>query len=50
MTTQLTGQATRIKFYPGLGFAPVIDAVAKQQDNTATAVLQVQMQATGIKA
>ena len=50
MTTQLNGQATRVKFYPGLGFAPVIDAVAKQQDNTATATLQFQLQATGTKA
>jgi len=50
MTTQLNGQATRIKFYPGLGFAPVIDAVAKQGDNTATATLQVQLQATSAKA
>ena len=50
MTTQLNGQATRVKFYPGLGFAPVIDVVAKQQDNTATATLQVQVQVTGAKA
>ena len=28
MTNQLNGQATRIKFYPGLGFAPVIDQPA----------------------
>ena len=28
MTTQLNGQATRVKFYPGLGFAPVIDQPA----------------------
>lgn len=28
MTTQLNGQATRVKFYPGLGFAPVIDQSA----------------------
>ena len=50
MTRQLNGQATRVKFYPGLGFAPVIDAVAKQQDNTATATVQLQLQATGVKA
>jgi hypothetical protein len=28
MSTQLNGQSCRIKFYPGLGFAPVIDAKA----------------------
>jgi len=50
MTTQLNGQATRVKFYPGLGFAPVIDAVAKQQDDTATAALQVQVRVTAAKA
>ena len=50
MTTQLTGQSCRIKFYPGLGFAPVIDAVAKQQDNTAAAALQMQVRVTAAKA
>ena len=50
MTTQLNGQATRVKFYPGLGFAPVIDAVTKQQDNTAAAALQVQVRVTAAKA
>ena len=28
MTNQLNGQATRVKFFPGLGFAPVIDQPA----------------------
>lgn len=50
MTTQLNSQATRVKFYPGLGFAPVIDAVAKQQDNTVTATLQAQVRVTAVKA
>ena len=50
MTTQLNGQATRVKFYPGLGFAPVIDAVTKQQDNTAAAARQVQVRVTAAKA
>ena len=27
MTTQLLGQSTQVKFYPGLGFAPVADSI-----------------------
>ena len=33
MTTQLTGQATQVKFYPGLGFAPVADAISLSESS-----------------
>jgi hypothetical protein len=46
MTTQLNGQATRVKFYPGLGFAPVIN----QPTKTATTQLSVRVVVTATKA
>jgi len=46
MNTQLNGQATRVKFYPGLGFAPVIE----QPATTATAELSARVVVISTKA